>query len=384
VIFDAVRHVLRQSAYIDREIQMTGVSIPMSDHPNLNAYFAAANTADGFCSRFSALFDPRDGRWQKIYIIKGGPGTGKSAFMKRAASYAEERGLEVERFYCSSDTRSLDGIRIPSRGIAMLDGTAPHTVDAVYPGAVEEIVNMGMFFDVRALREKTDVIRALHSACAAHHARAKRYLRAAGAMRDTVRTLLRDAYLAEKAAGAAARLVQKIPAEREPVSDMQFVTAISTQGIVHLPTAERMGRCIYVTDRGRASLFFDALLEAAQRRGVSFVRFASPLCPGETEGVWFPGIGTAYVSDRYGCASEQAMTDSRPLNTARFFDAAVLAGCRARVRFAQGCEEALLDGACEALASAGAAHDALEAHYIAAMDFDALNAFETRFLRGFC
>ena len=44
------------------------------------AYFAAANASDGFYSRFPALFDPACGKWQKIYIIKGGPGTGKSSF----------------------------------------------------------------------------------------------------------------------------------------------------------------------------------------------------------------------------------------------------------------------------------------------------------------
>ena len=355
----------------------------MSHHPIPNSYFAAANTADGFDSRFSDLFDPRSGEWQKIYIIKGGPGTGKSAFMKRAAEYAEKRGLTVERYYCSSDTRSLDGIRIPSRGIAMLDGTAPHTVDAVYPGAVEEIVNMGMFFDVCALREHADAIRALHTENAEHHLRAKRFLRAAGAMRETERGLLAGAWLPEKAAAAASRLVQRIPQVREPVCDMQFVTAISVQGVVHLPTAERAGQCVRVTDGGRAALFFDALTEAADRRGVSYTRYASPLNPEETEGIWFPDIGTAYFSDRYGGDEQDGDAPARPLNTARFFDAAALSARRSRLRFAHKCEQTLMEGACEALASAGAVHDALEAHYIAAMDFDALNAFTARFLRGF-
>lgn len=352
----------------------------MSWTPIADAYFAAANTADGFYSRFSALFDPLCGKWQKIYIIKGGPGTGKASFMKRAAEYAEKKGLHVERYYCSSDTRSLDGIRIPQIGTAMLDGTAPHTADPVFPGAVEQIINLGMFFDVRALRENTDIIRTLSAEHTAHHLRAKRYLRAAGAMRETVLSQYKEAYLEEKAYAAAMRMVQKLPREDEPVSEMQFVTAISAQGMVHLPTAE-CGECIYVTDNGRAALFFDTLIRAAEHRGVSYVRYASPLRPGETEGVSFPTVGVTYFSNRYASNAEAAV---RPINVGRFFDAASAASRRARIRFARTCEETLLEGACEALASAGRVHDALEAHYIAAMDFDALNAFAERFLSGFC
>ena len=355
----------------------------MSQMPISDAYFAAANTSDGFFSRFPALFDPLDGQWQRIYIIKGGPGTGKSSFMKRAAEHAEKKGLRVERYYCSADPASLDGIRIPERGIAMLDGTAPHTVDPVCPGAVEEIINLGMFFDVRALREKTEIIRALGAEHTAHHMRAKRYLRAAGAMREVVLSDCREAYLADKAEATAVRMLRKIPREAEPRTDMRFVTAISAQGTVHLPTAEQ-GECVYVTDNSRAALFFDTLISAAEHRGVSYVRYASPLRPAETEGISFPTVGMTWFSDRYGRAAQTRTAAEKTLNTARFFDPAEIAARRARIRFAGTCEASLLEGACEALALAGQVHGALEQHYIAAMDFDAMNAFIDRFLRGFC
>jgi len=354
-----------------------------SVHPS-PAYFAAANSCDGFYSRFPALFDPHAGRWQKIYIIKGGPGTGKSSFMKRAAEHAEQKGYLVERYYCSADPHSLDGIRIPARGIAMLDGTAPHTVDSAYPGAVEEIINMGMFFDARALRNQSEEIRALCTEHAGFHAKAKRYLHAAGAVRENLQSLLSDAFLTEKAAGAAARIVKKIPQERDPVYDMQFVTAISVRGIVHLPTAEMQGTWISVTDGGRAAHFFSALIEAAEMRGVSYVRYASPLRPTETEGVYFPGIDTVYMTDRYGHPADETHASPPVLNTTRFYDKKRLSRVRSRIRFACTCEKMLLEGACDALRSAGQVHDALEAHYIAAMDFDAMNSFITRFLRTFC
>ena len=346
------------------------------------AYFAAANTAAGFYSQFPKLFDPACGKWQRIYIIKGGPGTGKSSFMRRAAKAAEEKGLAVEYFHCSADPGSLDGIRIPSRGIAMLDGTAPHTVDASYPGSVEQIVDLGMFFDTDALREKRDVLRRLFDEHASHHITASRYLRAAGAMRENETALLSSAFLRKKALDAARRLVRHLPAEREPIVLERFVTAICARGTVHLPTAEQCGTCVYVTDGGRAALFFDAMLDAVNERGLSYTRYASPLRPTETEGIYLPACDTVWFTDRYGRAADNA--DTRPLNTARFLDPSVTAARRTAIRFAAKCGEALLDGAASSLSEASRVHDMLESHYTAAMDFDAMNRYIAHFLCGFC
>ena len=53
--------------------------------------FAAANTSGGFVSLFDNAFC-RDGV-SKIYILKGGPGCGKSTLMKNYAKSAKEKGL---------------------------------------------------------------------------------------------------------------------------------------------------------------------------------------------------------------------------------------------------------------------------------------------------
>ncbi|MBQ4120809.1 MAG: hypothetical protein IJD35_02210, partial [Clostridia bacterium] len=61
------------------------------DHPQTlvreNSYFAALNSHRGFCSYFPVLFAP-----YRRYIIKGGPGCGKSTLMKKIAQTAEEKG----------------------------------------------------------------------------------------------------------------------------------------------------------------------------------------------------------------------------------------------------------------------------------------------------
>lgn len=88
------------------------------------SYFLGANTPQGFYGLTQQLLDPSAA--QALYILKGGPGCGKSSLMKKLALHAEERGLEVHRFYCSGDPDSLDAVVLPERQIALVDGTAPH------------------------------------------------------------------------------------------------------------------------------------------------------------------------------------------------------------------------------------------------------------------
>jgi len=85
-------------------------------------FFLGANAASGFVSHFEELYDP-EGGW-KCYIIKGGPGTGKSSMMRRIVERTP--GLEHEMIHCSSDPESLDGVIFPEKKICIADGTAPH------------------------------------------------------------------------------------------------------------------------------------------------------------------------------------------------------------------------------------------------------------------
>ncbi len=54
-------------------------------------FFLGANTPSGFVSRFDQLADAGDG-W-RLFVIKGGPGTGKSSLIRRAAAELERSGV---------------------------------------------------------------------------------------------------------------------------------------------------------------------------------------------------------------------------------------------------------------------------------------------------
>lgn len=87
--------------------------------------FPGGNTSLGFYSLYEYIVSPRA---NKIFILKGGPGVGKSSFMKGIAEKLLSLGMDIEYHHCSSDNNSLDGIYIPSIDVAFIDGTAPHRV----------------------------------------------------------------------------------------------------------------------------------------------------------------------------------------------------------------------------------------------------------------
>ena len=119
-------------------------------------YFAGGNTARGYFS----LYDSNFAGLEKVFILKGGPGTGKSTLMKKIASDWQEKGQDVEYIHCSSDPESIDGIIFRGLKMGIVDGTEPHVMEPKAPGAIEEYVNLGDAWNSQQLSmEKVDIVR---------------------------------------------------------------------------------------------------------------------------------------------------------------------------------------------------------------------------------
>lgn len=138
-------------------------------------YFAGGNTPEGFYSFFHYL--PYQA--EKVFILKGGPGTGKSTFMKNIAADLMKIDLDVEFHWCASDNNSLDGLLIPELKIAFFDGTTPHLIDPVFPGVVEEIINLDEFLDKESLKNNKNTIIHLTKSVRKHFQEAYSFLKAA-------------------------------------------------------------------------------------------------------------------------------------------------------------------------------------------------------------
>lgn len=146
-------------------------------------FFSGGNSGEGFHNYFDGIL-PVWERLERFFIIKGGPGVGKSTLMKRVAAKAEEEGEETEYFYCSGDPDSLDAIRLVKRGILFADGTAPHCLDPVFPGAVEEILNLGEQIDRKRIVKYREEVERLTRQNKLSYRRAYAYLKAAAALEE--------------------------------------------------------------------------------------------------------------------------------------------------------------------------------------------------------
>lgn len=110
-------------------------------------YFGSGNTARGF---YSLLGSNLQGL-ERLYILNGGPGIGKSSLMKAIGKEWAEEGYNLEYIHCSSNNESIDGVIIPSLKVGIVDGIAPHVIEPEAFGVIEKYVNLGEAWDSEAL-----------------------------------------------------------------------------------------------------------------------------------------------------------------------------------------------------------------------------------------
>ena len=343
-----------------------------------DAYFAASNSAGGFKSYYPACFD--HSRVGRLYAVKGGPGTGKSRFLRAVAVAGVERGWRAEYVYCSSDPDSLDGViltREGRAGIALLDATAPHVYEPDRPGYREEIVNLGAFWNSDFLQAHAEEIAALNRAKRAAYGRAYRYLAGYGEMSE-VRDELVAPYLRREAIRAyAERLAKDWPQGSGADTQTALICSVGMQGAVAFDTyfALAKTRWMVADCRGSADLLLRDLRDLAAEKQLKMRISFDPLLPEKSDGLFLPEVGAAFVVER-GSGSE---LPHRRVEMRRFVETGTMRAVRGEVNFAERMRRAMLEGALNTLREVRRAHFAVEEIYIRAMDFGAKEQFTASF-----
>ena len=342
----------------------------------MNCFFGAANTENGFFSVFDEIFSPEV--FRRIYILKGGPGTGKSTFLRAIGAEAEKRGFSPEYIICSSDPRSLDGVILPELSAAIFDGTAPHTAEALYPGAVEQTIHLEDAFDISFLQKKREVIRALLEEKKKTYASAYQYLSAAGVMEREKDGILSSLFLEEKADGAIGRLLSFLHEKQKGKEKHRYLSAITGEGLVRLDTLWHRAKKIYaVTDfHGLGYFFMQKLYRKLSSREIGMTVCADPLMRIHTEAIFLEKEEILFVVSKV----PYVRTPDKIINSERFVCKEALSVQRKSLRCAEKCEAGLLQGAYDSLARATAFHRKAEAIYGSAVDFSKVDAIREKFL----
>lgn len=201
---------------------------------SIKNYYAGGNTFLGFYSLYEDIFRGL----RLLYIIKGGPGTGKSSLIRSIGLAANNKGYDIEFFHCSSDNNSLDGLIIPSLEIGVVDGTAPHIVDPKYPGAVDQIINLGQFWDENKLRQQKKIIIRLSDEISENFKIAYSYFKEAKIIHDEWEEIYLSAMDFDKANSITENLIKKIfdnvkVTENNPSIKNRFFGAATPLGAVN-------------------------------------------------------------------------------------------------------------------------------------------------------
>lgn len=338
--------------------------------------FAAVNSGRGFESFYGEIFG-RD-EISVRYLIKGGPGTGKSTFMKKVAETAELAGYAVEYYKCSSDPDSLDAVVLDGR-IAIMDSTAPHAEEPALPGARDRIIDLGVFWNASALADSKERITLLTAEKSACYRGAYRFLAAAMSVDGRDREMIDPYIKKEKMRRAASRAAADIPNGTGYRQLVGICGSVGMRGRVRLDTYERMAkRLVLVEDDLKCgSLFLSMLADEAIKKGNRIRVSYCPIDPSYPDAVFFEEGSVAFVlSD--GRKSENALR----INMRRFVDRSptglgsdagrqIKRELRSNGRIISG----LVQSASDCLARAGEYHFELEDIYKKSMDFKAENAF---------
>lgn len=335
--------------------------------------YPGGNTALGFFSFYDYIASP-DADW--TLVMKGGPGVGKSTMMKWIGNEMQLQGYDVEYFHCSSDNCSLDAIRVPSLGFSLLDGTAPHVVDPKNPGAVDEIMHLGAFWDPAGIRADKESILQTNAAVGKLFRRAYRYLAAAKIVHDDIEAVHQERFNPGRANEITSSVLRGIFGEQPVASEVGpvrhlFASAITPGGLVHqlhslMDPIPRKYILKGSPATGKSTLV-KKVADAAAERGYLVEAYHCGFDPSKYEHVLIPDLGCAVIT-------------STPPHTYEARGAIVIdmdvCGDTASVSTnAEGLTDStrifgeLLHQAVAYLGAAKRMHDKLEAYYIPHMDF---------------
>lgn len=334
--------------------------------------FPGGNTSIGSYPLFDYIVPENVNR---IFCLKGGPGVGKSSMMKKIAKEFVDNGYDVELFYCTSDPSSLDGIVITELGVVFLDGTAPHIVDPKNPGAIDEIVNLGEYWNLDGIEQNRDAVVECNKDIGNSFKRAYKFLSSAAPIYRDIEEKYVDAMDFGKVNLLTSNLIEDLFKDisnsdvYKPVRHL-FGTAITPIG--HVDYADSMlinvNKIYYLNGEigtGKTTLL-TKVCEKAVEKGMKVEAYHYPLMPEKIETILINDLGVAITTS-------SIFKDEEIIDLNEFVDEVKLAPYKEEVEFDKKLLDELINYAILNLKRAKAKHDVIEAYYVPNMKFDEIN-----------
>ncbi|WP_170833677.1 MULTISPECIES: PRK06851 family protein [unclassified Bacillus (in: firmicutes)] len=350
-------------------------------------YYAGGNTARGFYS----LYEENLSGLERLFILKGGPGTGKSSLMKAIGHEWTGRGYDIEFLHCSSDNKSIDGVIIPKLKVGIVDGTAPHVIEPKTPGVVEEYVNLGVAWDSEKLRKHKDAITRYISEASGAFQSAYACFKEALAIHDDWEKIYIDNIDFEKANEVTNQLIQKLFATNkgmQAVVKHRFLGAATPKGAVDfVPNlTEGIPHRYFIKGRPGSgkSTMLKKIAAAAEEKGFEVEVYHCGFDPNSLDMIIVRELGFAIFDST---APHEYFPEREGDKVIDMYDLIVNPGTDEKyateIRNVSIQYKTKMNEAMSFLAKAKAVRDKLERIYIAAMDFSKVEEYKKEIQREF-
>ncbi len=259
----------------------------------------------------------------------------------------------------------------------------PHVIDPKYPGAVDEIINLGDHWNEQLLREHREEIIFLTDQIAQHFQQAYVRLREARGITDEWANCLKTGLDSARLGALTAELIEEIFQVVPRVRHL-FATAITPAGPVNFMdsiTEDCTRRYIL---RGQPGCGKSAVLQqvgqAALKRGYSVDLYHCGFDPDELDAVIIPALKTAVVDGSSPHVVEPRRPGDKVLDLLELIDSVILYENSAFIaEIEKQFEGVFAEGVAE-ITTAKRIHDDLERFYVAAMDFSGVDQTRERLL----
>jgi hypothetical protein len=334
-------------------------------------YYPGGNTANGYISFFGEIL--KKDTVGRIAVIKGGPGTGKSTFIKKIGGRLEGSGEMVDYLHCSSDTNSLDGIYLPKYNTAMLDGTYPHVFEARYPASSDIILNFSEFINENKLKKHVSEIKNLNSEISYKFNEAYKYLGAAKKISEAMEyksgANLDGREISDTAYNISKRLADY---SNSGIKKKFFLSAVTPSGTKNYMDYDFLDRYVIKLDCQTGDCGYKILnqiISFCQNGNIDTEAYYCPLKPNCPEHIIFP---TAHV----------AVTVGNSYHNYAYPDEVLYYNDFIKGSYDNGKEQAiyadLITSAVSSLGEAGELRSKLEKFYSDNFEFAKLKEFEER------
>ena len=344
-------------------------------------YFLGGTSPTGFRSKFIEQIN-KPGYY--TYILKGGPGTGKSTLMKKIAENFSESDLSIYR--CSSDINSLDAVIIEDKKIIVVDGTAPHVFEASYPGVSQEIINLGSFWDKSKFKDHEESIRYCTDENQKYHKRVKCYIEAISSLNTDIYNhadecldkLKLTAYIDR----LSKKLIPKITPNKDGKKAFNQLSAFTTENYKTLPVTADYSKYFIKDDYfAGGDYFLRYLADVITSNGYDVIISECNMLHRATyEHLICKELGLIFTTGNF---FNNLLPDTDSIiNFARFYDREKFSQKKQRINFDKKASLELASEAADSLNTALKIHDEIEKYYINAIDFKKLDKMTSEFIKS--